>query len=111
MLKTTTTFLSSLLALSVLLLSTHAKDVSALSTATPHGKKVDDSSIGHKVQKIADKQAGELHNHVEKQTYKSMVKAFSDQSPQADNRSLRKQRHSAPERKLRFRPWLAFAGA
>ena len=109
MLKTTTALFSSYLAFSILLLGVHAKDVSAMSLSNQAGaKKYDDASVGQKVQKIAERQVNDLHNHVEKQTYKSMVKTFSDQQPQADNRGLRKQRHMS-ERKLRLRSLLPFA--
>lgn len=101
MLKPFTAIFSSFIALSVLLLGVHARDVSAATTQNAQAKKLDDGS-GQQVTRTVDKQVSDhLHNHVEKQSFKSMVKTFSDQSPQADHRSLKKQRtHKRPAQKL-----------
>lgn len=110
MLKTTTALFSSMMAFSILLLGVHAKDVSAMSLSSNGNNRKYDDSVGQKVQKLAERQVNDLHNHVEKQSYKSMVKAFNDQSPQADSRSMRKQRHETPDKKLKIRELLSLVG-
>lgn len=102
---TPSALLSILMTLSLLLSGVHAKDVSSLtnqqikraaSIKNPLAPK-DDGGQNSQTQKVAID--SHLHNHIDKQTLKSAMKSFSDQNPQADQRSLRKVRHARREKR------------
>ncbi|HEX6258741.1 MAG TPA: hypothetical protein VFZ48_04645 [Candidatus Saccharimonadales bacterium] len=88
-----TALLSLSMSLGVVCSGAHSKDV-LMYASTPNRalleafrKQVaDDASQLQTNTKVS----AELHNHIEKQTLKTMVKTVSDQAPQADMRSLKR---------------------
>jgi hypothetical protein len=99
-----TALLSLFMSAGVVCSGAHSKDVvmyanpSNMAFIEAFRKQIDDSSS----LKTNAKVSAELHNHIEKQTLKTMVKHLSDQAPQADTKSLKrvkpviKKRHSPP---------------
>lgn len=92
-----TALFSLTIAASILLSGVHAKDLPAISTqarnmqATVKKTAKDDAGSSPTYGKVS----GEVHNHVERQTLKSALKAFGDQNMQADARHLKRQHHQA----------------
>lgn len=91
--------LSVILGVSVLFGATHAKDVSAFTMPTyasvfSDSKQKDATSGGNNAYKIQV----EHHNHIDKISLKSVMKKMNKQTPQADAKSLRRERHSSPKK-------------
>lgn len=86
--------------LSVFFGASHAKDISAFTLPTYskvfNTEKSGDSSL--KNQQNTYKIQAELHNHIDRQTLKSMLSKANKQTPQADAKSLHRNRHSAPKK-------------
>lgn len=89
--------LSVVLGVSVLFGATHAKDVSALTMPTYASvfsdSKQKDSSPGN-----AYKIQVDHHNHIDKVRLKSVVNKMNKQTPQADAKSLHRNRHGGPKK-------------
>ncbi len=92
--------LSVMLGVSVLFGATHAKDVSAFTMPTyasvfSDSKQKDTASgNGANMYKIQV----EHHNHIDKVSLKSMVNKMNKQTPQADAKSLHRNRHGGPKK-------------
>lgn len=93
-----TSLFSLTIVLSVLLSGLHAKELPTLRA----NEAVRQAGVGVKKAVKDDpgssslvKVSGEVHPHVDKQTLKSALKAFSDQNMKADARHLKRQRHHA----------------
>ncbi len=91
--------LSVMLGISVLFGATHAKDVSAFTMPTyasffSDSKQKDTSSNSGNVYKIQV----EHHNHIDKVNLKSVVNKMNKQTPQADAKSLHRNRHGGPKK-------------
>lgn len=85
--------LSVLLGVGVMMTGAHSKDIAAYAFDLPHGSAVS-AEIIKKTESVSQIQAGakvtaELHNHIEKQTYNSMVKSISDDTNRNGARGLR----------------------
>jgi len=101
-----TALLSLCMSAGVVCSGAHSKDVVMYANPSNRAfieafrKQIDDSSP----LKTNAKVSAELHNHIEKQTLKTMVKHISDQAPQADTKSLKRvkptirRHHSSPRR-------------
>src|SRR5687768_5338302 len=88
-----TALFSLYIGLGVVASGAHSKDV------VIHATNIDRSLVDTVSRQISDdpiqvqshaKVHAELHNHIEKQTLKTMVKHVSDQAPQADMKSLKR---------------------
>ncbi len=90
--------LSVVLGVSVLFGATHAKDVSAFAlpaySAAFNTNKQADNSNPQNIYKINV----EHHNHIDKVSLKSVVSKMNQQTPQADAKSLYRNRHSEPKK-------------
>ena len=107
MTKTTTkqffaTHLSIAIGLAVLLCGAHAKDVTGLSVAARQNAKkfVSDDTAS------LVKTSPDLHNHIDKQSLKTLVKAIDTSAMQADSRSLRALRESKDDNHRASISWL-----
>lgn len=91
--------LSFALGVSVLFSSVHAKDISAFAMPTganlisnqKQGNTSSPDGSGYKINV-------EHHNHIDKVSLKSVVKNTAQDTPQADAKSLRRNRHSAAKK-------------
>lgn len=85
--------LSILLGVGVVMTGAHAKDVASYALGLPHGSSLA-AEIIKKTESVSQVQndakvTAELHNHIEKQTFSSMVKSISDDTNRNSGRGLR----------------------
>lgn len=88
--------LSLVLGLGVMMTGAHAKDVASYVLGLSYNSSVA-AEIVKKTESVSQVQnsakvTAELHNHIEKQTYSSMVKSISDDTNRNGARGLRKAR-------------------
>lgn len=103
-LQTITTLFCAFIASAVILHGVHSKDLVALSAI---------QDIKVHTEEHNGKIASDLHNHIDKQSFKSMVKHVGDTGFQIDSRSLRmlKEELFEPRKLPQLKVWLTYLRA